>query len=262
MKIKKIQKLNSGKYRLHLSNGDKITTYDDVILKYNLLFDKDINLEMLSLLNKETSYFDNYNKAVKYIGIRIRSEYELTNYLRKKMVSDSDIKKIIKRLKDVNLLNDKIFTKAFISDKIHLSQIGPYKIKKELLSHKIDEKLIDEELNNIDDDIIFDKLVKQMTKKINSNQKHSNYILKQKLMNHFINLGFSSEMINDVFENLKKDDSSSVLNTEYNKLYKRLSKKYKDKELFYNIKNKLYQKGFNLEQINNLLDDKIKESNL
>lgn len=262
MKISKIQKLNSGKYKLHLSNGDKITTYDDVILKYNLLFDKEINSEMLNLLNKETNYFDNYNKAVKFISLRIRSEYELVNYLTKRNVSDNDIKKIVDRLKEINLLNDKAFVKAFVSDKIHLSQMGPYKIKSELLSHKIDEKIINNEIDSIDQSIIFDKLVKQMTKKIKSNQKYSNYVLKQKLMNYFINLGFSSEMINEVFENLKNDDSLSILNTEYNKLYKKLSKKYQDNELFYNIKNKLYQKGFTLEQINNLLDDKIKESNL
>ena len=48
MKIEKIKKSGS-KYKITLDNGEVISTFDDVILENNLLFDKNIDS---SLLNK------------------------------------------------------------------------------------------------------------------------------------------------------------------------------------------------------------------
>ena len=89
MKIEKIKKLNSGKYKIELDDKNKIITYDDVILKHNLLFNKDIDSSKLNELNIDTKYYDIYNKCVKYISVRIRSIYEIKEYLRKKEIEES-----------------------------------------------------------------------------------------------------------------------------------------------------------------------------
>ena len=78
MKITKLKKLSNGKYKIELSNGDKITTYDEVILKYNLLYKKEIDMSLIKDLTQDNNYYDNYNKAIKFIGIRFRSTYEIT----------------------------------------------------------------------------------------------------------------------------------------------------------------------------------------
>ena len=38
MEIKNIRKLKNGKYELTLISGDKVITYDEVIIKNNLLY--------------------------------------------------------------------------------------------------------------------------------------------------------------------------------------------------------------------------------
>jgi len=40
------------------------------------------------------------------------------------------------------------------------------------------------------------------------------------------------------------------------KIYIKLSKKYSDDELYYKLKNKLYSKGYKMEEINKFLDEK------
>ena len=65
MKIEKIKKLKSGKYKLEIDN-DKIITYDDVILNNNLLFNKEVDEELFNQLNIETRYYDVYNRVIKY----------------------------------------------------------------------------------------------------------------------------------------------------------------------------------------------------
>ena len=68
-------------------------------------------------------------------------------------------------------------------------------------------------------------------------------MLKQKIVNHLINLGYFREDIILVLNEFDFDDSK-FYKKEYDKLYNKLSKKYSGKELEYKLKQKLYQKGF------------------
>jgi hypothetical protein len=52
--IKKIKKMANQKYRIELENGTKFTTYDEVILKHQLLFHKEIDGKEYEQLLKET----------------------------------------------------------------------------------------------------------------------------------------------------------------------------------------------------------------
>ena len=97
MEIKNIKKLKSGKYKIQLDDT-KITTYDDVIINNNLLYKKNIDNKLLENINIETSYYDIYNKVIKYISIKLRSKKEILEYLNKNKVEETDINKIIKDL--------------------------------------------------------------------------------------------------------------------------------------------------------------------
>lgn len=251
MKIEKIKKTKSGKYILELDNSEKIKTYDEVILKNNLLFNKELDSEMINKLNVDNSYYDIYNKVMKYISTKMRSELEINKYLDK--LEFTEKQKIIDDLKRVNLINDKSYLKAFINDKINLTLNGPYKIKKELLEHNISESDIDEELNKVNNEIYYERISKLINKKIKLNKNKSIYLLKQKIINELIDLGYSKEMIIEVLNGFNISDEE-IIKKEYDLLYKKLSKKYSDKELQYQIKNKLYSKGFSSESINNLIE--------
>ena len=251
MKIEKIKKTKSGNYILELDNNEKIKTYDEVILKNNLLFNKEINTDLLNKLNIDNSYYDIYNKVIKYISTKMRSELEIKKYLEKLGCIEKN--KIIDELKKINLINDNLFLKAFINDKINLTLSGPYKIKKELLEHNICEEDIDNYLNEIDMGIYYERINKLIDKKIKTNKNKSIYILKQKILAELIDLGYSKDMINEVLNNYKINEDD-IIKKEYDLLYKKLSKKYNGNELEYQIKNKLYAKGFNSESINSILN--------
>ena len=58
-----------------------------------------------------------------------------------------------------------------------------------------------------------------------------------------MNLGYDNALIQEVFLNLVFGDTTDIAKKEYDKIYRRLSRKYSGKELEYKIKEKLYQKG-------------------
>lgn len=255
MKIENIKKLSSGKYKIELDNKNKIITYDDVILKHNLLYHKEVDTDKLNELNIDTKYYDVYNKCVKYISTRLRSEKEINIYLDKFNLEENDKEQIINDLKNIGFINDLNFTKAYISDRIYLSNDGKNKIRKELIGHNINTEVIDEELNKIDESVIKEKLSKLIAKKIKNNHKDSKYMMRQKIYNDIMNLGYSSAMFNECYELLEVDEDSN-LEKEFNKWYKKLSSKYCGEELYLKIRQKLYQKGYNVSGIDNLIQEK------
>ena len=247
MKIEKIKKLNSGKYKIELDDKNKIITYDDVILKHNLLFDKELDSSKLNDLNIDTKYYDVYNKCIKYISTKLRSEKEISIYLDKFNIELDDKNKIIEDLKNIGFINDLNFTKAYISDRIYLSNDGPEKIKKLLVEHNIPIEIIEEEISKIDEEIIKEKLSKLISKKIKNNHKDSNYIMRKKIYNDMINLGYSQSMFNECYES-QENNADDNLMKEFDKWYKKLSKKEQGDSLYLKIKQKLYQKGLYYEE--------------
>ena len=109
IKIIKYKKENNGKYKLFLEDGSTIDTYEDVILKNNLLYKKDIDDSLYDIIMNDNVYEEAYSKSINYIGIRLRSINEMKVYLKSKKYSEEVINIIIERLIKNNLLNDAIF---------------------------------------------------------------------------------------------------------------------------------------------------------
>lgn len=257
MNINKIIKMKNNKYKI-IINSDSVITYDNVILENDLLYKKNIDDKLYKKILEDTEYYDIYNRVVKYILKKRRSEKEIKNYLYKLEVNEINQHKIIMKLKELKLIDDIEFCKAYINDKIYLSKCGINKIKNDLLNENISIQVIEENLNNIEKSLLDDRLENLIIKKIKSNKKYSEQFMKQKILNEMINLGYDKNKILDILEeNLKTD--TNILENEYNKIYFKLQKKYSGVELKNKIKQKLYQKGFSMEEINELLNKKTED---
>lgn len=251
VKIEKIKKSGS-KYKLILDNDETIITYEEVILKNGLLYNKIINEKDLEKINKDTIYYVSYHKALNMINRRLRSEYEIRKELQKSELANKEIDKIIEDLKKINLLNDKAYAKAYTNDKINLSLDGPHKIRKNLQNNKISDDYIEEAISNINVEILYNHIDKIINKKINSNTKYTTYMLKQKIVNYLINLGYDKAMIIERLNNFKID--SINLDKEMDKIFNKLRNKYSSDELIFKLKNKLYTKGYTKEEIENYIN--------
>ncbi len=253
MKIVKLKKIANNKYKIFFDNNDSLTTYDDVVIEKNILYKEEISELDVDEIKKNSLFFDVYNKAIKMIGIKLRSKREIEEFLEKQDLDKNLNKKIIKKLEDLRLINDIAFVKAFINDKFNLSNYGPLRIKKELFEHNINEETINRELEQITRDKVLEKLDRLIKKSLKNNKK-SFKVLKEKILYSFINLGYEKEDILEILErvNINEDD---LIKKEYEKIYSKLSKQYSGFTLKQKMKEKLYQKGFDMNSINKVLED-------
>ena len=134
MKIEKYELTKKNKYNVYLSNGEVLELDERVITENELLLKKEINKELYSKLEKEDKIYNLLAVAEKYISIRLRSIKEMYNYLSKKEEDTDIIDNTINKLIKNGYLDDNIFTKAYIKDKLNFTNWGDYKIKRELSS--------------------------------------------------------------------------------------------------------------------------------
>ena len=193
MEIVKYIKKGNGNYQIIFDNGKKINIQEDVIIKNNLLYKKEIDNDLLLKIIVENEEYEIYNKCVNYIGVRLRSINEIREYMARKDISIEKQEEVIERLFKNKLLDDSVFARAFIKDKMNFTTMGPYRIELELKKHKIDDKIIKKYINEIDRDMIYDKIDRQINKLIKSNKNKSN--LRNKIYNNLLGLGYSSEMV-------------------------------------------------------------------
>lgn len=254
MKIIKYKKMTKGRYKVTFDTAELIL-YEDVIIKNNLLIKKNITLELLEKLLEENKYFEIYNISLNYIEIKLRTELELKKYLMKKLYPEDLINNIISRLKKEKYIDEERYIQAYINDKINLSNKGPFKIKRELLDLGLNETKIDEYLQTIDYDIWKEKISKIVNKYLKIMNHKSLNMIKNKLKLDLYNLGYQNELIESFVNKLNKDDNEN-LKKDYIKCLKKYEKKYDGYILETKIKNYLFNKGYKIEDITSLINNK------
>ena len=243
MEIDHYKKIGKNKYKIILTNNMELTLYEDVILKYELLLTKEIKEKDLSKIKKDNSYYEAYYTAVKSLTAKFKSIHDTRVFLKNKEYDEDTVNKVISKLLEQGYLNDESFAKSFINTKIITTNNGPYKVYNELSKHNIATDILDKEIKAYDEELQISRIDKIINKLIRSNNSRGGAVLRNKIINDLINLGYSKEMIDKVINNYSFSNDKELAEREYNKLYARLSRKYSGEELKYKIKEKMYQKG-------------------
>ena len=248
MNILKYKKMGNSKYKVELDDGTSLMLYEDVILKYQLLLSKKIDSSMMDDINKDNMKSDVYYVALSSIKSRMKSINDLREFLIRKEYPCDIVDEILEKLINQGYLNDEMFVKSFINNQMITTSNGPYKIKKELLDKKISSEIIDNNLEIFTDEEQIARIDKIISKRIKSNNSRGGYVLKNKIYNDLITLGYDSCLIKKEIDSTSFENDNNLAKKEYDKLKKKYSRKYSGNELERVIKEKLYLKGLCYEE--------------
>ena len=243
MDIVRYKKTGKNKYKITLSNNVELTIYEDVILKYELLLKKKINDKDLNKIKELNSYYEAYYFAVNSLNSKFKSISDMKKILKDKEYSDTIIDDVTNKLIEQGYLNDNSYARSFINNQIITTNRGPYKIISELNKHNIKSSIVNEEIDVFTEDIQIEKMDKVINKSLKSNKTRGGVVLKKKIINDLINLGYSIDIIDKVINKYKFNTDKDIVQKEYEKIYKRLSRKYDGDELKYKVKEQLYRRG-------------------
>lgn len=243
MNIVRYKKGIKGKYIVELDDGRIFNLYEDVILKCQLLLKKEFDDKDIDLVNELNMECEVYYAALDCIKLKMRSISDLRCLLLKKEYSPILIDKALDKLIKQGYLSDVFFVKSYINNQIITTSKGPYRLEKELLNKNIDSKIIKNELKIFTSEEQVKRIRKIIDKGIKSNHTRGGNILKQKIYNDVKILGYDDSLINSVIDTYVFENDVNIAKKEYEKMFRRYSKKYSGIDLKNKIKEGLCKKG-------------------
>ena len=245
MKILKYEKKKNGMYQVFFDNDFNVDIHEEIILKYGLLIKKEANDKEIDKMLDENKKYIAYNLSIKYLSAKMRSIKEVREYLYKYSFDKDTVDEVIELLLKEKYLDDSIYAKAFINDKILLSNDGPNKIRNKLKELGIKEDIIEKSILDFTDEIQIEKIDKIINKQVKTNRNKSAFALKNKITDYLCNLGYYKSLVIECLNKTSIKEDKDLMKKEYEKIYNKLSKKYSGNELEYKVKQKMYALGFN-----------------
>ena len=120
MKVEKYINKGKDKYQVLFDNDEVLDTYEEVIIKYHLFGNKEIDKETYKNIVKDTSLQERINDCLKYIKVRLRSVKEIRDYYK-----DCNLKSLNKMLIAIesNQLENYIDRSSLIDDDIDYNRV-------------------------------------------------------------------------------------------------------------------------------------------
>ena len=131
MKIEKFKKLKDGVYELKLDNENIIFTYEEVILKFELLINREIDNKKLKEIEKLNDYYKCYYTAIKSIKKKSYSRKELFKKLKDEF-EEYLVNEVLDNIEKLGYIDDKSFANSYINRQITTTNHGPIRIVRDL----------------------------------------------------------------------------------------------------------------------------------
>lgn len=143
-----------------------------------------------------------YNNTLRYAAMRLRSEWELKDYLRRKAVEEPVAETILNKLSDIGLMNDEAFARAWVENRRLLKPTSKRRLIQELKQKRVSEDVITSVLQG--DDTSERSVLQEL---INKKRKQAKYAQDElKLMQYLARQGFNYDDIKAALHSEIQDD--------------------------------------------------------
>jgi len=133
------------------------------------------------------------NRIASYCSKAERCEFDVRRKLISWELTEEEISRIVKRLKDEKFLSNERFCKSFINDKMRFNKWGKTKIIFELKKRQIPESVYRPILDNFEDEDFDSQLEKILVTKMKSVKAKDDYDKRNKLIRFALGRGFSMD---------------------------------------------------------------------
>lgn len=145
----------------------------------------------------QEEYKKAYEGLIKFAALRPRSQKEIDNWFKRKKVSEALRDKLVGRLKDLDLLDDRRFAAWWVEQRQYFKPRGGRLLSFELKSKGVDKSIIDDVLAGIeiDEAVVAKKLVEKNAHKW---ARFDDRKKQEKMISFLQRKGFGWDAIKDV----------------------------------------------------------------
>ncbi|KIL47242.1 recombination regulator RecX [Jeotgalibacillus soli] len=259
-----VQKKNKERYNIFLDGTYAFSVDEEVLARFRLSKNKELTDFDIGEIEYEDEIRKGFNKALFYLSYRMRSEHEIVLYLRNEHeMGDASIQETLHKLREYGYVNDEEFTKAYVNTQLRTSDKGPQHLQMALKDKGVSPGVIEAMLETIPFEEWLERAKQVMQKVIQKNQKQSEMQIKKKTQDTLARKGYSGIIIREVLSSqaIDRDDDEmwQAIYTQARKAHNKLVNKYEGYEYTQRMKQALFRKGFQMDNIEKVIDHLAKE---
>ncbi|RIW32317.1 recombination regulator RecX [Bacillus salacetis] len=249
---------NEERYNIFIDGEYSFSIDEEILARFQLGKGKEIDEMAIAEIGYEDDVRRAFNLAIHYLSYRMRTEKEVSDYLKKKELGDAVAGEAIHKLKEYNYLNDHEFAKAYVNTQINTSDKGPGAVERELIEKGVDKQLIESALTPFTQEIQLEKAMGLTNKLFKKYKKDSLIVAKQKVEQNLARKGYPFSVINLAWQETdnekSEDEKLEAVLLHARKAHNRLKSKYTGYDYQMKMKQNLFRKGFSMEEIEEAID--------
>jgi len=211
----------SGRFNIYLDGKFGFALSAEALVKTGLKVDQEISSKKLKKLIFKNEFEKLYNKTLRFLSFRPRSEKEIHDYLKKKVyklpalirdrsrdsgrpgeIRKNLVSKVIEKLKNQNLIDDRAFAIWWCQQRSQFRPRSKRMILVELFQKGINKELADQVVQKQIDEKKSARTVGLKKLKLLQSRRLSHQELRQKLTQYLSRQGFNWSLIREVIDSL------------------------------------------------------------
>ena len=257
------QKRDLERYNIFLNEKYAFSVHETVLVKFGLTKGMVLEDWSLSEMVYEEEINKAFNRALHYLGFRMRSEHEVKQKLLELEYEEAVILEAIVKLRKLGFLNDETFSEVLLETRKSSSKRGPRAIQQELERKGIEKELQAKVMESFPEDDQVQVARELAEKEANKNRALSPRQTEQRIQNLLLRKGYSFDIIKEALKDIdfgiEEAEWDEITTSIGEKAWRRSSSKYSGRERANRVKQAMYQKGIPFERIDQFIAMKEQE---
>ena len=262
MQITKIevQKKKKNRFNIYINDEFAFGVDEATLLKFALTKGTELTQDTIREIEQETQYQNVYQKALHFLNFKLRTAKEVYEKLEKLEVSDEVINQVLQQLMDHGFVNDQFYAESYVRENFALQKKGPKAVAFELKKKGVNDTIIQKALAEFDEVTQLDQAIEIAQKYVDRQGNAPVKTVKQKVYGFLMQRGYDLDIVQSVISALtfekQEENEEELVMKQGERILRTLLSKYAadDSQVWYQLKGKLYQKGFNSSAIDEAIE--------
>ncbi len=198
----KPQRYKKNYFNVYLDEKFAFSLTDKQVAEYGLKVGQILTLSEIEKIAREDVVNKVYNKVLRFLGYRYRSEKEIRNFLARYDLDNRLKDQLLLRLKKLGFVNDNYFAQWWLENRLRFKPKGKIALKADLIKKGIDKEFIDHILSQLDETLERDLAHQVASKQLEKYQHLPKPTIFKKLAALLLRRGFSWDVVDEVLGNL------------------------------------------------------------
>lgn len=148
----KQQQKRQDRYSIYFDGKYVFSLGESELLSSGLYIGKELTPAELAEQQGRAQLDKAYDRAIRYVALRMRSEWELRQYLKRKEYDEPTIELILNKLSEKGMVDDQRFAQAWVENRHLLKTISKRRLQQELRQKRVADDVIRTVLENDETD--------------------------------------------------------------------------------------------------------------